>query len=55
MMPSQLTVEEDGKLSEAIIFPWAEINYRNKLQVVSLLPTAIVASKKNNFKKQSKI
>jgi len=44
MMPSQLTVEENGKLSEAIIFPWAEINYGNKIAVVSLLPTAIAAS-----------
>ena len=37
MMPTQLTVEEDGKLSQAIIFPWAEINYQNKTKVVSLL------------------
>ena len=51
MMPSQLTVEEDGKMSEAIIFPWAEINYRNKMQVVSLLPTAIVASQEEQFQK----
>ena len=38
MLPSQLSVEEDGKLSEAIIFPWAEIIYRNKSELVSLLP-----------------
>ena len=38
MYPSQLTVEEDGKLSNAIIFPWAEINYKNKSTIVSLLP-----------------
>jgi ABC-2 type transport system permease protein len=44
MMPSQLTVEEDGKLSEAIIFPWAAIHYGKKTALVSLLPTAIVAS-----------
>ena len=44
MMPSQLTVEEDGKLSEAIIFPWAEINFDKKRALVPLLPTAIVAS-----------
>ena len=44
MMPSQLTVEEDGKLSEAIIFPWAEIDYNKKTTIISLLPTAIVAS-----------
>ncbi len=38
MMPSQLTVEEDGKLSEAIIFPWAEISRGKRKQLVSLLP-----------------
>jgi gliding-associated putative ABC transporter substrate-binding component GldG len=44
MIPSQLSVEEDGKLSEAIIFPWAEIEYQNKSSLVSLLPNAILAS-----------
>jgi len=44
MLPSRLTVEEDGKMSEAIIFPWAAINYGKKTTIVSLLPTAIVAS-----------
>lgn len=51
MMPSQLTVEEDGKLSEAIIFPWAEINYGNKTEIVSLLPNAIVASQEEQLQK----
>ena len=51
MMPSQLTVEEDGKLSEAIIFPWAEINFDNKTKVISLLPTAIVASQEEQLQK----
>ncbi|MFD0993534.1 gliding motility-associated ABC transporter substrate-binding protein GldG [Tenacibaculum geojense] len=41
MIPSQLTVEEDGKLSEAIIFPWAEIEYKNNTQIVSLLPNTL--------------
>ena len=51
MIPSQLTVEEGGKLSEAIIFPWAEINYNNKTKIVSLLPTAIVASQEEQLQK----
>ena len=51
MMPSQLTVEEDGKLSEAIIFPWAEINYGNKTTIISLLPTSIVASQEEQLQK----
>jgi len=44
MLPSKLTVEEDGKMSEAIIFPWAAINYGKKTAIVSLLPAAIMAS-----------
>lgn len=38
MLPSRLTVDENGNLSEAIIFPWAEINYGTKTELVSLLP-----------------
>jgi len=37
MYPSQLTVEENGKISKAIIFPWAEVRYQNKVELVSLL------------------
>ncbi|QNM86016.1 gliding motility-associated ABC transporter substrate-binding protein GldG [Polaribacter pectinis] len=51
MLPSQLTVEEEGKLSEAIIFPWAEINYGDKIEIVSLLPNAIVASQDEQLQK----
>lgn len=51
MMPSQLTVEEEGKLSEAIIFPWAEINFEEKVKVVSLLPTSILASQEEQLQK----
>lgn len=35
--PSRLTVEEEGVISEAIIFPWAEILYKNKTAKVPLL------------------
>ncbi|QXP70549.1 gliding motility-associated ABC transporter substrate-binding protein GldG [Polaribacter sp. R2A056_3_33] len=51
MLPSQLTVEEDGKLSEAIIFPFAEVVYGKKATVVSLLPNAIVASQDEQLQK----
>ena len=51
MMPSQLTVEEEGKLSEVIIFPWAEINFEEKTKVVSLLPTSIVANQEEQLQK----
>ncbi|KGL63039.1 gliding motility-associated ABC transporter substrate-binding protein GldG [Polaribacter sp. Hel1_85] len=51
MLPSQLTVEEEGKLSEAIIFPWAEISYGKKSTIVSLLPNAIVVSQDEQLQK----
>jgi ABC-2 type transport system permease protein len=51
MMPSQLTVQENGKLSEAIIFPWAEINFGEQTKIISLLPTAIVASQEEQLQK----
>lgn len=51
MMPSALTVEEDGKLSEAIIFPWAELSYGNTIKIVSLLPDGIVTSQEEQFQK----
>ena len=49
MAPSQLTVEEDGKLSNAIIFPWAEIDYKNKTEIVSLLPNGIIQSQEEKL------
>lgn len=49
MFPSQLTVEENGKLSNAIIFPWAEIDYKNKTEIVSLLPNGVVQSQEEQF------
>mgnify|MGYP005988827395 FL=1 len=51
MMPSQLTVEEEGKMSEAIIFPWAEVSLGSKSTIVSLLPNAIVASQEEQLQK----
>lgn len=51
MIPSKLTVEENGKLSEAIIFPWAEISYEKKSQIISLLPSAIVVSQEEQLQK----
>lgn len=52
MVPSQLTVQEvGGKLSEAIIFPWASINYKNKSKIVFLLPNAVQPSGEEQIKK----
>jgi gliding-associated putative ABC transporter substrate-binding component GldG len=44
MVPSRLTVEENGNLSEAIIFPWAEVIHRNKATLVNLLPNSNAAT-----------
>jgi len=49
MMPSQLTVEEDGKLSEAIIFPWAELNFGEKTEIVSLLPSTMFGTQEEQL------
>ena len=49
MIPSQLTVKEDGKLSNAIIFPWAEIVYKKKTNIVSLLPNAAAQSQEDQL------
>jgi len=37
LKPSRLSVQEGAKISEAIIFPWATVVYKNKTQNVSLL------------------
>ena len=49
MIPSQLTVKEDGKLSNAIIFPWAEIMYKKKTSIVSLLPNGATQSQEDQL------
>lgn len=49
MMPSQLTVEEDGKLSNAIIFPWAEVLYGKKSEIVSLLSNSTTGSQEEQL------
>tara|TARA_Y100000034_G_scaffold125539_1_gene175225 strand:- start:32796 stop:34439 length:1644 start_codon:yes stop_codon:yes gene_type:complete len=49
MIPSQLTVEEEGKLSEAIIFPYAEIQYGDKTSIVNLLPTTVTVSQESQL------
>ena len=37
LQPSRLSVQEDGQVSQAVIFPWALITYKNKTEKVSLL------------------
>ena len=49
MYPSQLTVEENGKLSNAIIFPWAEVIYGRKRELVSCDATFQASSLKRSY------
>lgn len=49
MIPSQLTVKENGKLSNTIIFPWAEITYKNKTTIVSLLSNGMVQTQEDQL------
>jgi len=37
LQPSRLSVQEDGKLSEAVIFPWATVTYNDKTENINLL------------------
>ena len=49
MIPSQLTNQDEGKITETIIFPWAEISYRNKRENVSLLSNKIFKNQESKL------
>ncbi len=49
LQPSRLTVQEDGKVSEAVIFPWALISYGEKEENVPLLVNAIAPSQEQQL------
>ena len=49
LQPSRLTVQEDGKVSEAVIFPWAEISFDDKEANVPLLVNAISPSQEQQL------
>ncbi len=49
LQPSKLTVQEDGKISEAVIFPWAVIAYQGKEENVSLLASSMAASQEQQL------
>lgn len=44
MTPARLNVKENGKTSEAIIFPWAIANYHDKTVKISLLKNKLGAT-----------
>lgn len=49
LQPSRLTVQEDGKVSEAVIFPYAVINYKDKEENVPLLVDALATSQEQQL------
>ncbi|RUA10365.1 MAG: gliding motility-associated ABC transporter substrate-binding protein GldG [Flavobacteriia bacterium] len=49
LQPSRLSVQEDGHVSQAVIFPWAVINYKGKTEKVSLLSNAVAASQEEQL------
>jgi len=55
LQPSRLTVQEDGKMSEAVIFPWAIIKYNNIEENVPLLVDAIGPSQGQEQQLQASI
>lgn len=49
LQPSRLTVQEGGKVSEAVIFPWAVVRYKEKEENVSLLVNAVAPSQEQQL------
>ncbi|MEN8187213.1 MAG: gliding motility-associated ABC transporter substrate-binding protein GldG [Bacteroidota bacterium] len=49
LQPSRLSVEEDGQVSQTIIFPYAEIIYKDKSDYVSLLSNAVAGSQEEQL------
>ncbi len=49
MQPSRLTVQEGGKVSEAVIFPWALVSHKGKEEKVSLLVNSVAPSQEKQL------
>ena len=47
--PSRLSVQEGGKVSEAVIFPWATIEYKDKKENISLLASQTTGSQEEQL------
>jgi len=54
LQPSRLTVQEDGKMSEAVIFPWAVISYNEKIENISLLSNVAAPTQEEQLQKSIK-
>ena len=49
LQPSRLTVQEGGKVSEAVIFPWAVVSYQGKEENVSLLVNSVAENQEKQL------
>jgi len=49
LQPSRLSVQENGKVSEAVIFPWATIEYDDKIENISLLLNQTTGSQEDQL------
>ncbi len=49
LQPSRLSTQEAGNVSETIIFPWATISYKNKVENVSLLATQTTSTQEQQL------
>ena len=49
LQPSKLTVKEESVVSESIIFPWATINFDDKIENVSLLSNSTAPSQEEQM------
>ncbi|GMN12063.1 gliding motility-associated ABC transporter substrate-binding protein GldG [Croceitalea sp. MTPC9] len=49
LTPANVTIEENGKVSQELVFPWAMVNYNNKTVKVSLLKNKLGASSEDRI------
>ncbi len=49
LTPANVTIEEEGKISQELVFPWAMVNHNNKTVRVPLLKNKIGASSEDRI------
>ncbi len=49
LKPASVTIEEGGKMTQELVFPWAMVNYKNKTVKVSLLKNKLGASSEDRI------
>lgn len=49
LKPANVTIEENGKVSQELVFPWAMVNYKNQTVKVSLLKNKLGSTTENRI------